>query len=115
MPFGIVRTGTVRYRTYLPSATVKNTSGVGQHPPSGCTVPSVSIYGVFLAPAPKADPRSDGVSVHRGRDGARPGVASAAALFLRALREGVHVKAQTSAPCAQRSFWVRPQLQFTYP
>jgi hypothetical protein len=86
-------------------------------PPSGCTgtVPSVSIYGVFLAPAPKADPRSDGVSVHRGRDGARPGVASAAALFLRALREGVHVKAQTSAPCAQRSFWVRPQLQFTYP
>ena len=65
-----------------------------------------------LAPAAKADPRSDGVSVHRGRDGARPGVASAVALLLRALREGVHVKAQTSAPCAQRSFWVRPQEIF---
>jgi hypothetical protein len=65
---------------------------------------------VLLAPAAKAHPRGDGVSLYRGRDGARPGVASAAALFLRALWEGVHVKAQTSAPCAQRSFWVRPQV-----
>ncbi len=45
---------------------------------------------VFLAPTAKAHPRGDGVSIHRGRDGARPGVSSAAALFLRALREGVH-------------------------